>query len=201
MFTGIVRAVGRVEATEERGAGRGLTISTGGLPTGDWHVGDSICVAGACLTATAIAPGRFDADLSRETIARTTLGSLAVGSAVNLEPALAAGDALGGHFVAGHVDGVAEVVAASAAADSQSVVLALPAGFAKFMAPKGSVTIDGVSLTVNRVDGDRFEVALVPATLRATTLGSLAPGARVNFEVDLIARYLERLAGARGAAP
>ena len=200
MFTGIVRAIGRVEAVARRAAGRGLAISTGGLPTGSWRGGDSICVAGACLTAVDVAPGRFDADLSAETLACTTLGELAAGSAVNLEPALAVGDTLGGHFVAGHVDGVAEVLAVTPGADARVVQLAVPAEFAKFLAPKGSIALDGVSLTVNRVDGRRFDVSLVPETLRATTLASLAPGARVNFEVDLIARYLERLAG-RGAAP
>src|SRR5262245_46876134 len=139
MFTGIVRSVGRVEAVARRAAGLGLAISTGGLPTDDWHSGDSICVAGACLTAVAIAPGRFEADLSAETLARTTLGDLGPGGAVNLEPALAVGDALGGHFVAGHVDGVAQVLDVTAGGDAEVVRLAVPPEFAKFVAPKGSI--------------------------------------------------------------
>lgn len=201
MFTGIVRAVGRVESVAARPAGRGLEISTGGLATDGWQAGDSICVAGACLTACAVTPGRFEADLSNETLARTTLGELAAGAAVNLEPALSAGDALGGHFVAGHVDGTAIVESLAPGADAHTLALSVPPEFARYLAPKGSIALDGVSLTVNRVNGPRFEVALLPVTLRATTLGGLATGARVNFEVDLLARYLDRLVAGRGAAP
>src|SRR5262245_50981252 len=201
MFTGIVRSVGRVEAVAARASGRSLTISTGSLATDDWRTGDSICVSGACLTAVAIAPGRFDCDLSGETLSCTTLGALAVGSAVNLECALAVGDPLGGHFVSGHVDGVAEVQSVAAGSEATVVRLAVPQEYERFLAPKGSIALDGVSLTVNRADRGEFEVTLVPATLRATTLGALAPGARANFEVDLVARYLDRLAAPRGARP
>ncbi|MFZ2507120.1 MAG: riboflavin synthase, partial [Steroidobacteraceae bacterium] len=159
--------------------------------------GDSLSVAGVCLTAARVEAGRFTAAVSRETLECSTLGSLRPGMAVNLEPALAAGDPLGGHCVTGHVDGVARVVALADDAGSWRVRFEAPAALARYLAPKGSVTIDGVSLTVNTVNGGAFEACLVPHTMAATTLGSLRDGTLVNLEVDILARYLERLLDAQ----
>jgi riboflavin synthase len=170
-----------------------LVVGSAGLDLATAAVGDSICVAGACLTVTRMQRGAFAADVSRETLSRTTLGSLAVGSRVNLEPALRAGDPLGGHYVTGHVDGLATVVDLREDARSWRVVFEVPAELARYVASKGSVTVDGVSLTVNEVEGRRFGVNLIPHTREVTTLGDLAPGASVNLEVDIIARYVERL--------
>jgi riboflavin synthase len=152
-------------------------------------------VQGCCVTAVSLAADVFEADLSRETLGLTTLGGLAVGAAVNLEPALRAGDALGGHLVSGHVDGVATLVSRSADARSTRMVFEAPPGLARFIARKGSVALNGVSLTVNEVDGVRFGVNLIPHTLEVTTLGELVPGALVNLEIDQVARYVERLLG------
>jgi riboflavin synthase len=158
-----------------------------------FHIGDSICVQGCCLTATELPQGAFAADVSRETLSLTTLGDLAVGSSVNLEPSLKAGDALGGHLVSGHVDGVAEVIAISSDARSTRLKIAVPADLARYIARKGSVAVDGVSLTVNEVDAATFGVNIIPHTQTATTLGKLIIGTRVNLEVDQVARYVERL--------
>ena len=155
--------------------------------------GDSICVQGVCLTALAIAKQTFEADVSAETLAHTTLGELEAGAPVNLEPALRVGDALGGHLVSGHVDGVGQVASATEEAGSLRVVIAAPEALSRYLARKGSVTVDGVSLTVNEVDGERFGVNLIPHTRAATTLGTLKEGARVNLEIDVIARYVERM--------
>lgn len=198
MFTGIVRAIGHVATVTPADGALGLAVETGGLETSGWRMGDSICVAGVCLTLEQVRQGRFAACVSRETLAHTTLGSLGPGSPVNLEPPLAAGDPLGGHYVTGHVDGVAQVVAAREDAGSLQLSIAPPPALAQFLAPKGSVTIDGVSLTVNRVESSSFEVNLVPHTRVVTTLGTLASGATVNLEVDILVRYLERLLDARG---
>lgn len=201
MFTGIVQAVGRVAETGAgSGGARRLAIDTGGLPTAGWRHGDSIAVAGVCLTAIALADGRFAAELSGETLLRTTLGRLAAGDAVNLEPALRASDALGGHFVTGHVDGVARVRDCHETGGVLHATVEAPAALARFIAEKGSVTLDGVSLTVGRVTGAAFEVDLVPHTRAVTTLGALATGRDLNLEVDLVARYLDRLLDARGRA-
>ena len=201
MFTGIVQAVGRVaEIGPGSGGARRLAIDTGALPTAGWRHGDSIAVAGVCLTAIALADGRFAAELSSETLARTTLGRLAAGDAVNLEPALRATDALGGHFVTGHVDGVARVRDCREAGGVLHATIEAPTALARFIAEKGSVTLDGVSLTVGRVTGAAFEVDLVPHTRAVTTLGALAPGLELNLEIDLVARYLDRLLDARGRA-
>jgi riboflavin synthase len=181
MFTGIVQAVGRIVRT------RPLEVDAGGLDLADVAVGDSICVQGACLTVTSITIRGFTADVSEETL-RVTHGLDAQGP-VNLEKSLAVGDKLGGHLVTGHVDGVGEV----AARNGGVVAFRAPKALAKYIAPKGSITVDGVSLTVNRAEGGTFEVNLIPHTLEVTTLGRLAPGVRVNLEVDLIARYLERI--------
>lgn len=200
MFTGIVKAVGRVASLGERAGVRRIAIDTGSLATEGWQPGDSIAVSGVCLTAVAVAPHRFEAELSGETLARTTLGSLAAGSAVNLEPALRAADALGGHLVTGHVDGVARVRDCHDRGGTLTATVEAPAALARFVAEKGSVALDGVSLTVGRVAGAGFVIDLVPHTRAVTTLGALAPGLALNLEVDLIARYLDRLLGARGVA-
>jgi len=193
MFTGIVQDVGSVAALEPQGEDRRVVIAVERLDLGRVAVGDSISVQGCCVTAVALEGQRFSADLSRETLAVTTLGQLQPGARVNLEPALRAGDALGGHLVSGHVDGVARVLARASDARSLRLTIEAPAELARYLARKGSVAIDGVSLTVNEIEGARFGVNLIPHTQAATTLGALAAGATVNLEVDPIARYLERL--------
>ena len=193
MFTGIVQDVGSVVALEPQGEDRRIVIAVARLDLGRVAVGDSISVQGCCVTAVALEGQRFSADLSRETLAVTTLGQLQPGVRVNLEPALRAGDALGGHLVSGHVDGVARVLARASDARSLRLTIEAPAELARYLARKGSVAIDGVSLTVNEIEGARFGVNLIPHTQAATTLGALAAGATVNLEVDPIARYLERL--------
>ena len=193
MFTGIVQAVGRVRRVDDRGVDRRLVVETRALDLDGTRVGDSIAVNGCCLTAVLLAPGEFTADVSRETLERTTLGSLAAGSMVNLEPALALGAPLGGHLVGGHVDGIAEVVERRPEGRSERWRLRVPPGLARYIAEKGSVCLDGISLTVNEVSGREFGVNLVPHTLSVTTLGQHRPGSPVNLEVDLLARYVERL--------
>ena len=193
MFTGIVQDVGRVESCEARGGDLRLVIACTQPGLAAIRVGDSICVQGCCLTATEVRGSSFAADVSRETLALTTLGELAVGAAVNLEPALRAGDALGGHLVSGHIDGVAQVVAVSGDARSRRLNIAVPPALARYLAPKGAVAVDGVSLTVNAVENASFGVNIIPHTQAVTTLGQLAVGARVNLEVDQVARYLARL--------
>jgi riboflavin synthase len=152
-----------------------------------------VCVQGCCLTAVEVSGRAFSADLSRETLSRTTLGALAVGSPVNLEPALRAGDPLGGHFVSGHVDGLGRVATMLGDARSQRVTIEAPAELLRYLAPKGSVAVDGVSLTINTVEKTGFGVNLIPHTLAVTTLGALSPGSQVNLEVDQVARYVARL--------
>jgi riboflavin synthase len=193
VFTGIVQDIGRVTSREARGGDERLVIAVEKLDLARAAVGDSICVQGACLTVTALEGNTFAADASRETLSLTTLGELTPGSLVNLEPALRAGDALGGHLVSGHVDGVAHVSALSNDARSLRVSITVPHALARYIARKGSVTIDGVSLTINEVDADIFGVNLIPHTQTVTTLGRLTVGTRVNLEVDQIARYVERL--------
>jgi riboflavin synthase len=193
MFTGIVQAVGTVETLTPRDGDIRIAIRAGALDLARTAIGDSICVQGCCVTAVALHGQVFEADLSRETLSLTTLGTLAVGTPVNLEPALRAGDALGGHLVSGHVDGVATVVSETTDARSTRVVIEVPAELARLVARKGSVAVDGVSLTVNEVAGTRFGVNLIPHTREVTTLGRLAAGARVNLEIDQVARYVERL--------
>jgi len=196
MFTGIVQDLGRVAARTERGGDVELTIEATRFDTGRIAVGDSLAVNGVCLTVTKLDGKRFSADVSRETLGVTTLAAVATGDAVNLEPALRAGDALGGHLVSGHVDGVATLLARRQDGRSERYEFEVPAALARFVAAKGSVSLDGVSLTVNEVDGTRFGVNIIPHTQAVTTLGRLRPGARVNFEVDLVARYLDRLSHA-----
>jgi riboflavin synthase len=196
VFTGIVQDVGRVQLRETRGGDLRLVIACAGL--GGVRVGDSICVQGCCLTATQVQGQAFAADVSRETLALTTLGELAVGDGVNLEPALKAGDALGGHLVSGHIDGVGELSAVSGDARSRRLTISVPQALARYLAPKGSVAVDGVSLTVNAVENATFGVNIIPHTQSVTTLGRLAVGARVNLEVDQVARYLARLLAVPG---
>ena len=193
MFTGIIQAVGRVAAIERRGTDARLHIT--GLPLADGALGESIAVSGVCLTAVEFSADGFAADVSGETLACTTLGDWTVGQAVNLERALAVGDRLGGHIVSGHVDGVGEVVSRRPDGRSERFTLRAPAALARYIAAKGSITVDGVSLTVNTVAGAEFGVNIVPHTLTHTSLDALRAGSRVNLEVDLLARYLERLLG------
>lgn len=202
MFTGIIQAVGRIAALEARGGDVRLRIGCGGLDLADAAVGDSIAVNGVCLTAVELGGGGFAADVSRETLSRTTLGDLAAGGRVNLEKALTLATPLGGHLVSGHVDGLGEVVERRDDARSVRLRIRAPAGLARYIAPKGSICVDGTSLTVNAVEGALFDLNIVPHTLQQTIIGDYAPGTRVNLEVDLIARYLERLLlGERAADP
>ena len=191
MFTGIIPSVGRVAATEARGGDLRLVIDARDLASKvearRLEVGESVAVNGACLTVIDPADGLFAADVSRETLDLTTLGSLHVGDPVNLEPALRAGDPLGGHLMSGHVDGRAQVVALQRDARSLRVTIEVPEAFARFIAPKGSVGLDGISLTVN----------LIPHTVEVTTFGALREGQWLNLEVDPLARYLERLLAVR----
>jgi riboflavin synthase len=193
MFTGIVQGVGRIRSVEPHGGDITLWIETGDVPLADVQVGGSIAVSGACLTATVLEERAFAADVSRETLSLTTLGAAAAGTPVNIEKALTAGQALGGHYVTGHVDGVGTVVSRHDDARSVRVEFEVPAELARYVARKGSVCVDGVSLTVNGVQGRRFDVNLVPHTLELTTLAGCRPGTAVNLEVDIIARYLERM--------
>lgn len=196
MFTGIIEEVGVVIAIDvtstEADADARLTIG-GPLVTSDAALGDSICVAGVCLTVAGLGDGTFTADVMPESLRRTALGTLAPGSAVNLERAVRADGRLGGHIVSGHVDGVGRVLSRNPGARWDDVVVAMPPELAGFLAEKGSITISGVSLTVTDVGPDSFGVSLIPTTLAATTLGALAVGDPVNLEVDVIAKYVERL--------
>ena len=194
MFTGIVQDVGRIHERNMRDGDMRLTIAVDRLDLARTVVGDSICVQGVCLTVTALSGRSFTVDVSRETLSLTTLGELEHLAAVNLEPALRAGDALGGHLVSGHVDGVATVIAAASDAGSRRLTIEAPAALARYIARKGSVALDGVSLTVNEVDAARFGVNLIPHTLTVTTLGGVKSGTRLNLEIDPVARYVERLA-------
>uniref|UniRef100_A0A832I203 Riboflavin synthase n=1 Tax=Eiseniibacteriota bacterium TaxID=2212470 RepID=A0A832I203_UNCEI len=203
MFTGIVEDIGRVAAIEERPGGRRFWVEAA-RATEDAAVGDSIAVNGCCLTIVALAPGRFAVEAVPETLARTTIGGWREGERVNLERSMRLDQRLGGHLVAGHVDGVGEVLAVVAEGDGRRVTFRAPAALARFIAEKGSIAVDGTSLTVARVEGDRFEVAYIPHTLAVTTAGAYTPGRRVHLEVDLVARYVARLleahAGAGGVA-
>jgi riboflavin synthase len=193
VFSGLVKGVGRIVTRTNHGKDQRFVIELGSAPVGPLHVGGSIAVNGVCLTALTAAAGRFTADASAETLAVTTLGRLTPGAKVNLEPPLKAGDPLDGHIVTGHVDDVGEVVTVEPAGRSTRVVVGVPAALCRYIAAKGSVAVDGVSLTVNAVHGARFEVNIIPHTQAVTVIGEYRPGLAVNIEVDMIARYLERL--------
>lgn len=193
MFTGIVQAVGKLVASENRHGDKRLRIQTADLDLSDVILGDSIATNGVCLTVVALPGDGFWADVSVETLDYTTLGSLKNGSAVNLEKALRASDRLGGHIVSGHVDGVGEIISIHNDARSIRYRLRAPAELARYIAHKGSVCVDGVSLTVNKVEGAEFELNIVPHTQQKTVFGEYKIGSKVNLEVDVIARYLERL--------
>jgi riboflavin synthase len=193
MFTGIIVASGRVTSLTEKGGDLELGIDAAALDLARIAVGDSVSVQGACLTVTRMEGSRFYADVSRETMAKTTLGMLGAGSRVNLEPSLRAGDALGGHWVSGHVDAVGKLRAVVQDARSWRLEFELPVSLMRFVASKGSICVNGVSLTVNKVEGRRFDVNIIPHTHQVTTLGELQIDDGVNIEIDVIARYLERL--------
>lgn len=206
MFTGIVAAVGRIDSVTPLGdqntdnAGVRLQIDAGGLDLSDVQIGDSIAIQGACMTVVALQPGRFDVEVSRESLDKTT--GLAQPGRVNLEKALRLADRLGGHLVSGHVDGLGEVTHFAPVGESHELRVRAPRELARYLAYKGSVVVNGVSLTVNRVtdqaDGCEFSINLIPHTIEVTTLQDLRPGARVNLEIDLIARYVERMLSAEG---
>jgi riboflavin synthase len=196
MFTGIVQATGEIVVRERRGDGIRMRVDARALGTTDIAIGESVAVAGCCLTVVARDGDRLDFDVSAETL--RCVAGFDAGRRVNLERSLRLGDRLGGHLVSGHVDGVGTVAAFAPvgdAAGSLHLAIDVPAELARFVAAKGSIAVDGVSLTTNAVDGARFTVNVIPHTLAVTTLAQLAPGARVNLEVDLIARYVERLRG------
>ena len=193
MFTGIIQAVGTIQTLQEKGGDVALSVATAKLPMTNVQLGDSIAVNGVCLTAVQLNERSFVADVSRETLSLTSLGNLTAGSHVNLERALTLQDHLGGHLVSGHVDGLGHVEARRNDGRSEWFQIRAPKELAKYIAAKGSITIDGVSLTVNRVDGCVFEINIVPHTLQETVIGGYQAGTAVNLEVDQIARYLERL--------
>jgi riboflavin synthase len=193
MFTGIIVATGRVASRQDRNGDLQMGFDAEALDLGRVAVGDSINVQGVCLTVMRKQAGRFFADVSRETMDKTTLGARQIGSRVNFEPSLRAGDPLGGHLVSGHVDAVGRLTGLRQEARSWRLRFELPAELARFVAPKGSICLDGVSLTVNEVDGREFGVNIIPHTHRATTLGELQVGDGVNVEIDVTARYLARL--------
>ena len=193
MFTGIIEAIGQVRALQARAGDLRLCIGSGNLDMHDVALGESIAVNGVCLTVVAFSADHFEADVSNETLRCTTLGELQVDAPVNLERAMRADGRFGGHIVSGHVDGVGEVRSITAESRSQIWRFRVPAALSRYIAEKGSVCIDGTSLIVNTVGGDEFEVNLVPHTVTHTRFHTLMSGARVNIEVDLIARYVERL--------
>ncbi len=193
MFTGIIQSIGHLAASEERGGDRRMIFSVGTLGLDDVTTGDSIAVAGVCLTALDISADSFAADVSLETLRLTTLGALVPCASVNLEKALRLSDRLGGHLVSGHIDGLGRVVDIRSDARSQRWSFEVPATLARYITSKGSICIDGVSLTVNEVDGLRFGVNLIPHTQEVTTFGERRIGDAVNIEVDRMARYAERL--------
>ncbi|SKA90778.1 riboflavin synthase alpha chain [Thiothrix eikelboomii] len=193
MFTGIIQAIGQIRAMQAIGGDLRLTIATGKLELSDVQLGDSIAVNGVCLTAVVLEDSSFSADVSRETLSLTSLGQLNLGASVNLEKALTLSTRLGGHLVSGHVDGLGEVISRYEDARSVRFRLKAPDQLAKYIAAKGSICVDGTSLTVNKVDGAFFELNIVPHTLQETIMSEYRAGSKVNLEVDVVARYLERL--------
>jgi riboflavin synthase len=197
MFTGIIEGVGRLAAREPRGGDVRFTFAAGTLPFDEVRLGESIAVNGVCLTVIAFDAASFQADASTETLSLTTLGALGEGAALNLERAMRPSDRLGGHLVSGHVDGVGRVLSVHDDARAQRWRFAAPGLLLKYIAKKGSICVDGVSLTVNAVDDEGFEVALIPHTVAHTRFAETTVGDAVNLEIDLVARYVERLLGAR----
>lgn len=193
MFTGIIAAVGHIADKQSHGVDMRLRIATGKLPFADVQLGESIAVSGVCLTVVEYDDASFCADVSGETLARTALGSLAAGAKVNLERSLTLAARLGGHLVSGHVDGLGTVCAFYQDGRSWRLAIEAPSDLTRYIAEKGSVCVDGVSLTVNKIAGRRFDLNIVPHTLQETTINEYKPGRKVNLEVDIIARYLERL--------
>lgn len=193
MFTGIIEAVGEIVACEPRGGDLRLRVKTFGLDLAGISLGDSIATNGVCLTVIELPGDGYVADVSSETLANTTIGDWQTGTPVNLERALTPSSRLGGHLVSGHVDAVGDVLSRHPDARSERFRLRAPDSLAKYIAHKGSITVDGTSLTVNRVEGAEFELNIVPHTLENTVMGTYVPGSRINLEVDLVARYLERL--------
>ena len=193
MFTGIISAIGELAELEPRGGDARLSINAGGLSMSDVQLGDSIACNGTCLTAVELTENGFVADVSVETLTLTTTGNLKPGNRINIEKAMQASDRFGGHIVSGHVDGIGEVVSLHEDARSWRFRIRAPRELAKYVAHKGSITVDGTSLTVNHVDGAEFELNIVPHTMTHTIMGDYQVGSKVNLEVDLVARYLERL--------
>ena len=193
MFTGIIQAVGSIQSREKRAGDARLKINTGILDITSMSLGDSVAVNGVCLTAVDVSSNSFSADVSIESLSRTTLGDLKSGSKVNLEMAVTPTTRLGGHLVSGHVDGIGEVIKRWDDARSERFIIRTPDKLAKYIAEKGSICVDGISLTVNGIAGCEFELNIVPHTLDSTTMGDYKVGQHVNLEVDIIARYLERL--------
>ena len=193
MFTGIIEALGEIKRVEQQQGDVRLTVATASLDLSDAQLGDSIAVNGVCLTAIELTKGQFVADVSNETLSATTMGNVKAGTVVNLECALQAQTRLGGHMVSGHVDGIGQVIERKSDARSIRFSFSMPKQLARYVAQKGSICIDGISLTVNTVDDTSFSVNIVPHTLEMTTLGQRQVGDSVNLEVDVIARYLERL--------
>ncbi len=193
MFTGIIASIGKIESVQTKGGDIRLQVATQDLDLSDVKLGDSIANNGVCLTVIAMGQGSLSFDVSRESLDRTSLGSVKAGSEVNLEKALAVGDRLGGHFVSGHVDGLGKVIIKQESARSVQFRFEVPAGIERYIAEKGSITIDGTSLTVNKAKNNWFEVNIIPHTMQETIMKGYRVGTQVNLEVDLIARYLERL--------
>ena len=193
MFTGIISAIGDIAELEQRDGDVRLTIRTGNLSLVDVHLGDSIACNGACLTAVELTGEGFIADVSVETLNLTTIVNWQVGNRINLEKAMQASDRFGGHIVSGHVDGIGEVISLHEDARSWRFRIRAPRELAKYIAHKGSITVDGTSLTINKVEGAEFELNIVPHTMTHTVMGDYKMGTKVNLEVDLVARYLERL--------
>ena len=198
MFTGIIKAKGTIRAMERRGGDVRMTIVADELPWSEYNIGDSISVSGVCLTAVELHDDGFSTDVSVETLDVTTLKQLSESDAVNLEPALCVGDPLGGHLVSGHVDGIGTMIARNEDARSIRMTFEVPAELARYIAKKGSVCIDGVSLTINEVSGNTFGLNIIPHTAEVTTMGDYEPGRAVKIEVDLLARYIERMLGNDG---
>ena len=196
MFTGIIEATGTVSAIKKTGSDAVLTIATGQLDLSDVKLGDSIATNGVCLTVTRLGKQSFDADVSGETLSRTTFADATVNTRANLEKAMLLTTRLGGHLVSGHVDGIGRIVSQKPVGKAVEYWVEAPDNLAKYIAEKGSITVDGISLTVNAVEGSRFMLTIVPHTSEQTTIEGFVPGKRVNLEVDVIARYVERLIGA-----